>query len=192
MKLLISMLATVVLTGCVSIKLQQPGPVKVGGLEVTPQESWNILPASLTPFARPESQVWTRDGVLLDRLIIIPGVPDGEPLFKEPDKAIVLPRFKRDMLPDEIVQLTESSLVKLLGEGDTVVKSANLRPSRFGEQRGVAFDLTATLTEGPVYRGVVGAFVAAERLNMILFMAAEPYYFDKHHAAAEGIIASAR
>jgi hypothetical protein len=193
MKALWLSLVCVMLTACASLnmRLQEAGPVAVGNVQVSPQEPWNILPESMTPFARPKTQVWTRDGVLLDRLMIIPGVPEGEPLFKEPSKEVALPRFKRDMLPDEIVQLTESSMTKLLGEGTTLVRSSNLRPGRFGEKPGIIFDLVATPSEGPVYRGLAGAFVAAEQLNMIIFVAAEPYYFDKHRAAAEGIIASA-
>ncbi len=128
----------------------------------------------------------------MDRLLIIPAVPEGEPLFKEPDKAIALPRFKADMLPDEIAQFTESSIVKLLGERDTVVKSSNLRPTHFGEQRGILFDLLATPSDGPVYRGMAGAFIAGKQLNMVMFIAADPYYFEKHKSAAETLIASAR
>jgi hypothetical protein len=165
--------------------------VQVGAIEVTPNEAWNLLPAALAPFARPQSQVWTRDGVLLDRLMIIPGVAEGEAIFKEPDKTVALPHFKRDMLPDEIVQLTESSIVKLLGEGDTVVKTSNLKPGRFGEHRGLTFDLSATLTEGPAYKGIAAAFIEDDHLNMVLFVAAEPYYFDRNRAAAEAVIASA-
>ncbi len=181
------------LASCVpSITLQQAVPTKVGVLQVSPQESWNVLPASMTPFMRKGSQVWTRDGVLLDRLLIIPSVPDGEPLFQERDKAVALPRFKADMLPDELVQFTESSIVKLLGEGGTVVKTLNLRPARFGDQRGVMFGLTATRTEGPAYRGMAGAFIAGKQLNMVLFIAADPHYFEKNRSAAETVITSAR
>lgn len=188
----LALAAAALLAACVSITLQKPGTVRVGALQVTAQDSWNVLPAAMTPFARKGAQVWTRDGVLLDRLMIIPSVPEGEPLFSEPDKAIALPRFKADMLPDEIAQFTESSLVKLLGEGGTVVKTANLRPARFGEQRGVMFDLRATLTEGPAYRGTAGAFIASGQLNMVLFIGADPHYYDRSRPAAEAVITSAR
>jgi len=182
------------LAGCVNLnyKLQGAGPVAVGALQVDADSSWNVAPSAYTPFARKGAQVWTRDGLLLDRLIIIPGVADGEPIFVEKDKAVALPRFKADMLPDELVQLTESSMVKLLGEGGTVVQSSNLRPVKFGEQRGLMFDLVATPKDGPVYRGLGGAFIADRKLNLLLFMAAEPYYFDKHKAAAGSVIGSAR
>lgn len=183
-----------VLAGCASMapQLQKPGPVQVGSLRLTSAEGWNVLPASAMYFLRKGSQAWTRDGALLDRLLIIPAVPDGEPLFKEPDKAIALPRFKADMLPDELAQFTESSLVKLFGEGSAVVKASHLRPVKFGERCGVGFDLEATSTDGPAYRGMAGALIADRQLNMVIFMAAEPYYFERNRAAAEQIIASVR
>ena len=57
---------------------------------------------------------------------------------------------------------------------------------------GFRFDLAATLTEGPGYRGTAGAFIANRQLHMVLFVAADPHYFDRNRAAAEGVIASAR
>lgn len=190
---ILTIVIVTMLAGCApSMTLQTAVPTKVGVLEVSPTDAWNVLPASITPFMRKGSQVWTRDGVLLDRLLIIPSVPDGQPLFQERDKSAALPRFKADMLPDELAQFTESSIVKLLGEGGNVVKTANLRPTRFGEQRGVMFDLTATQSEGPAYRGMAGMFIAEKQLNMVLFIAADPYYFDKSRASAEKVITSAR
>ena len=45
----------------------------------------------MSPAARSGTKVWTRDGLLLDRIIIIPGVPDGEPIFKATNKSQALP-----------------------------------------------------------------------------------------------------
>ena len=190
----IAIAAALVLAGCVDLnyKLQTAGPATVGAITVSSEDSWNVMPTGFTPFARKEARVWTHDGPLLDRLMIIPSVSEGEALFKEPDKAVALPRFKADMLPDEIAQLTESSMVKFLGEGDAVVKASNLKPATFGGQRGITFDLTATPADGPAYRGMAGAFVVDKKLNLIIFIAAEPYYFEKHEAAARSVIASAR
>lgn len=183
-----------VLAGCASMapRLQAPGPVQVGTLQLTAGERWNVLPNSWYSFLRKDAQIWTRDGDRLDRLLIIPAVPDGEPLFAESSKGIALPRFKADMLPDELTQLAESSLVKLFGEGSAVVKASRLRPMKFGERRGVTFELAATLTDGPAYRGLVGAFIADRQLSMLIFIAAEPYYYDRNRPAAESIIASLR
>jgi hypothetical protein len=95
------------------------------------------------------------------------------------------------MLPNEIEELTESSIVKLFGEGDVAVETTNLRPHRFGDDNGILFDMKVTVSDGPDYRGVVGAFVVAERLYFILYIGAEPYYYDKHLDEALVIIKGA-
>jgi len=188
------LVAALCLGGCVNVnfKQQAAGSAVVGTLRLEADGGWNVAPSAYTPFSRKGAQVWTRDGLLLDRLLIIPAVPDGEPIFLEKDKAVALPRYKSDMLPDELAQLAESSMVKLLGEGNSVVKSSNLRPAKFGDQRGILFDLAATPQDGPVYRGLGGAFIADQKLNVILYLAAEPYYYDKHKIAAESLIGSAK
>jgi hypothetical protein len=167
----------------------------IGAITVTPAAGWNQVPRPYAPFARKGAQVWTHDGVLLDRLIIIPGVAEGETLFipsPAQKKGASLPVFKAGMLPNELVQFTESSLVKLLGEGSTVVTTSNLRPGKLGDQRAILFDLEGTPADGPAYRGLAASVVKDQQLNMILFIAADPHYFAKHKAAVEALIASAR
>ena len=53
------------------------------------------------------------------------------------------------------------------------------------------FDIEAAITESPDYRGSVGAFVVDEKLYMVVFLAAEPHYFNKHAERADAIIKSA-
>lgn len=182
------------LSGCVTTPFTAvpSGPVAVGSLQVSPQSTWNRADRTQAPFARQDSQVWTQDGLLLNRLIIIPAVPDGEPIFSVASKTAALPVFRADMLPNEIEELAESSMVKLLGEGGSTVATANLRPVKFGERRGVMFDFTGQLTDGPDYQGVVGAFVADDKLYMMIYFGAAPYYYEKHRDEAESIIRSAR
>ncbi len=54
------------------------------------------------------------------------------------------------------------------------------------------FDISAVVTESPVYKGVVGAFIASDELYIMWYFGAEPYYYDKHLPDAEAIIRSAR
>ena len=90
-----------------------------------------------------------------------------------------------------IEELVESTIVKFFGEGQAVVNTENLRPQRFGDNRGVLFDLSAIVTESPEYKGLVGAFIANEKLYVVYFLDATPYYYGKHIAEAEAIIKSA-
>lgn len=185
-------IATAALTACVTpFTLVTPGIVAVENLRVEAGSGWNHAPPHQTRYARDNAVSWTRDGLLLDRLVFIPGVPDGEPLLISRQETAAMPVFRADMLPNEIEELVESTIVKLFGEGQAVVNTENLRPHRFGNQRGMLFDLTATVTESPGYRGLAGAFIAEEKLYVMYFLAATPYYYDKHIAEAEAVIKSA-
>lgn len=181
----------VLLGGCATYSLVPAGPVSVGELRVTPGAAWNKAPSMVVPLARKEAAVWTQDGLMLDRLVIVPGVPDGEPLFRDQDKDAALPRFKAGMLPNELEELTESSVAKLMGEGNAAVSTSGLRPHRYGDRPGILMNLEASVTDGPEYKGLAGAFEANERLYFVLYLAATPHYYEKHLAEAESIIKSA-
>lgn len=181
------------LSGCAtSYSLVAAGPVLVQDLSVQADAGWNKAPGMHTPAVRRDAETWTKDGMLLDRLVISPAIPDGQPIMVSRNKSAALPIFRADMLPNELEELVESSMVKMFGEGSAVVSTANLRPHRYGDITGVRFDLDVTLTDSPPYRGTVGAFIANENLYLMYFLGAVPYYYDKHVAEAEAIISSAR
>ncbi len=178
--------------GCVTgFVALAPGTIAVGNLNLRASTTWNVAPATILPNTRKGAQVWTQDGLLLDRIMIIPAVPDGETIFKSRDKSAALPAFRSDMLPNELEELTESSIVKFFGEGNAVVSTSGLRPHRFGENRGVLFDFEASLTDSPDYRGMAGAFIANDLLYIMIYVAAEPYYYGKHVDEARSIIETA-
>ena len=181
------------MTACATVAYRQvlPGTTTLGAMQVTAGDGWNLASSAVTPIARPDSQTWTKDGLLLDRVILIPAVRDGESIFKSRDKGAALPLFRANMLPNELEELTGSTIVKLFGEGNAAVSTENLRPYKFGDNRGVMFDIRMAVTESPDYRGTVGASVVDQKLYMIIFFAATPYYYDKHKAAAEALIQSA-
>ena len=72
------------------------------------------------------------------------------------------------------------------------MSTSNLRPHRFGEHRGVLFNVSATVSESPEYKGTVGAFIVDDHLYIMWYVAADPYYYEKHRTQAEAIIQSAR
>ena len=187
---ILALMAT--LAGCITgYTLVQPGPNMAQDLQVSAGSGWNLVPAMSTPGARKGAQTWTRDGILLDRLVLIPAVADGETLLVDKKNTAALPAFRKDMLPNEIEELMESTLVKYFGEGNAAVSTANLRPQTFGDQRGLMFDMEAKVTDSPDYKGTIGAFVADDKLYSIWYIAADPHYYDKHSGAADTIIKSA-
>jgi hypothetical protein len=192
LRLVLTLFLVTFLSACVAFSMVEPGPATVGDLQLDASVAWNQAPSAMSPAARSGTKVWTRDGLLLDRIIIIPGVPDGESIFKATNKSQALPAFKADMLPNELEELTESSISKLFGEGQTAVTTMNLRPHRFGENSGILFDVETAVSDGPDYRGFVGAFVNEDKLYMLIYIAAQPFYYDKHRDEAEAVIRSAR
>jgi hypothetical protein len=191
-RILLLIVFLVTLTACVApYTLVTPGIVAVEDLTVQAGSGWNNAPIHQRHYARNDSIAWTKDGLLLDRLVFIPGVADGEALLMTREKTAALPVFRADMLPNELEELVESTIVKFFGEGQAVVNTENLRPHRFGDHRGVLFDLSATVTESPEYKGLAGAFIADDKLYVMYFLGATPHYYGKHIAEAEAVIKSA-
>lgn len=191
---LLVMVSMLGLGGCVStqFKALAPGTVKVGDMSVEVADaSWNKAPTTQTWPLHSGSQLWTRDGLLLDYLLLIPGVADGRTLFKSRSKFLVFPTYKAGMLPNEIVELTESSVVKLYGT-DMMVTSSGLRPFALGEQKAVTFDLTLTSVEGVARRGRAVAFVQDQELYLMLYVGTTLHYFDKHWESALATMNTAR
>lgn len=185
--------AAAVLAGCVpAYTLVNPGAVAVGGLTVDAPGAWNKAPYTMTTRLRNDAEMWTRDGPLLDRLVLIPAVADGEPLLIDRKGTAALPAFRADMLPNELEELAESTMLKYFGEGSSAVGTSNLRPHRFGAHRGVLFEIEAAVNDSPDYGGTAGAFVADGKLYMVFYLAAKPYYYEKHLADAQAVIESAR
>ncbi len=191
-RLLPLMILAALLGGCVAYTAVAPGPVDFASLRITTSQAWNQAPTAATPASRRASKSWTQDGLLLDRIMIIPAVPSGESIFVSRNKDAALPLFNANMLPNEIEELTESSIVKLFGEGEVAVETMNLRPHKFGSDNGFLFDMQVAVSDGPDYGGITGAFVANEKLYLIVYLGAKPYYFDKHRDEALAIIRGAR
>ena len=180
------------LGGCVTgYTLVEPGQHSIDTMTVNASSGWNLAPGYAAPGKRKNAQVWTQDGLLLDRLVFVPAIPDGESILLSSAKDAAMPVFHKSMLANELEELVESTIVKYFGEGQAAVNTSNLRPHRFGDHRGVMFDISAEVTESPTYNGIVGAFIANDELYIMWYFGAEPYYYGKHLADAEAIISSA-
>jgi hypothetical protein len=185
------LLFALALGGCATtppVTLVSPGPVQVGTLTMTAGSGWNDLtdtkrrPGCVDP-GRPDD----RPAVgLCGRCRGRDAVQGAEGLRRG------LPRFRPDMLPNELVTFTESYLGKMFGEGQAVVTTSNLRPQRFWRQRrpDVRCGRAAGRWRGP--QGTVGAFIADSKLFLMVYLAVDPYYFDLNREAADGVIVSAR
>jgi len=192
-KLVGCLISAVFLQGCVSTQytLVSPGVVALNSLTVVAADAnWNVAPGVLTAYLHKGSQMWTRDGLLLDRLILIDGVTNGQAIFKSNNSAIVYAEYRNGMLPNEIAELTASSLTTHFGAG-TLVESSGLRPTELMGQQAAMFDVTIRGTDTPVRKGRVITFVDNNRLFLMMYIATEIYYFDKHWDSALRVMESA-
>ena len=185
-------LALASLVGCATgPSTVQPGVNSFGSMRVTADNNWNKAAIDSTPLARSSSRTWTQEGLSNDRLLIIPRVAEGESILENDSDLATLPVFRADMSPEEIAKLIESSIVNLFEGGQAVVGSSNLRPQGFGAQSGFMFDITAAVPDDTQYRGSVGTFVDDNEMYLVIFLAADPPYYEKYAERADAIIKSA-
>ena len=184
----------VAVQGCVSTQYSQ---VALGEVSLTPlvitttDSSWNRAPGALTGFLPKGGQMWTRDGLLLDRLIILPGINNGGTLFISNNDSIVYPDYRTGMLPNEIVELTIGSLTVFFGQ-QALVESSRLRPTRIGQQSAAMFDFRVNSSEGPTLQGRALAFAVKGQLQLMIYMATEIHYYERNWAVAESLFGSVR
>lgn len=180
-----ALLACAALTACGGGRLVQPGTVEAGNIVVDTPLAWSRF-----TFSR--YQIWTIDGIALNRLYFIPSVRNGEHVFLErraskrrPDG----PVYRSGMRPDEIRDL----LLDAFSEGGAIgVASGELRPARFGDRDGLRFEFQASTDTGLLYRGQVVAAERGDTLAVVVWMAPAEFYYDRDIASVTQLLDSVR
>ena len=175
MKRLLIIISALLLSGCNQYALVKPEPVKVKGITVSPASPWNSAPSTDSIGGRP---TWTSDGVVLNSVTFFPAIKDGKPLFNSSRKE-QFPIFTADMLPNEIVEIVESSIAKKLGA--TISGRSGLKPLMIDSNQGFQcnFDFVIVGDEVPRRAFVAGA-VKGEVLYLMFYQATSLYYYDKY------------
>lgn len=171
------------------ITLVPVGQQMVGALKIDVTPGWNTMNAD--PKGGPTLAVWTCDGSLLDRLMIFSGVGDDRALSVERSE-VQRPHFKASMQQSDLVTFVEKNLESMFGDDPAVITSSNVRPQAFGDNAGILFEVDITPVELAHYKGTIGAFVADRKLYLMMYIGADPYYYDAHLGAARDMIVSAR
>lgn len=184
-KKLISVVIIVLLSSCAAYVLKPAGVSKVGNLTFNTSINWNKVPSGFGP----QTEVWTVDGILLNRLIFVTNVAEGKSIFNDVSKDTPMPKFNPKVLPHELKALIETSLTNTSG-GKYPVKTTNLKPVKISDKQGVSFDLEFYNADGLLSRGKVVAVVNAEKLNVIIFTAASVYHYDKYAPEFSKIVSS--
>lgn len=171
------------LTGCPSVTLVKPGPIKLQDkLIVESTHAWSHI-SGYTKW-----DALTVDGTRLQRIAVLTGLEDGETIFSVPHGKKA-PKFKSNMTAVEIAEAVKSSMA--LGHLRNF-KIINLRPDKFGGEDGFRFDCTFTTKEGLDFKCLFVGSVYKKRLNLIAAYGTSLHYFEKYIQEAERIIQSAR
>ena len=168
-----------------------PGVTSLGQMRVTIGEGWLRAPASLIPEERSSSRTLTRENLEQDRLMIIPGVSDGEGIFQNPNEATPLPAFAANMNSEQIAAMVGQSMQQTLWNGDATVAIKDARDHGYNGIAGFVFDLEVNMPSGPDHKGAAGGFVYKDRLYVVIYSAESPEYFDRHIDDVRQLIDSA-
>ena len=174
------------LGGCIQYTLVPVGEVSVKSIKTSTGMSWNKSPFNFGP----KTTVWTADGESLDQIIFIHDIANGETLFKNASKDVVMPHFSDAMLLHEIEDLLITSLTNLYN-GQITVESSNLRPTQFSDKNGIQFDLKYYSIDGLAIKGKAKAAVNDGKFYAIVYTAADLHYYGKYEAEVDAILNAA-
>jgi len=170
------------LAGCSSMERVEPGTFTIkDALTVSADGRWNRLEPP-----RDGAEIWTADGMTLDRLAFYVGVAEGETLGAAPSAKA--PRWRASMSPHDVVELYEA----LVTQEGSAFRLERLAPAQFGGRQGFLFEHTTVPRDGPALGGLAYGAVAGGKLYLMSYTAPKNYFYAKHLAAVRAIAASAR
>ncbi len=178
-------LALLVVAGCGGNRLQKAGNATVFDLQLETQLDWARIRA-------PRQEQWTIDGAPLNQLMILSRIQPREHVFlraKERSWRPDGPWFRAGMRPDEVRDIV---LDGLRGAGWANVAGRDLRPVRWGDTPGLAFDLDLDNPNGLVYRGRVTAAERDGRLTLLVWIAPAEHYYGRDAEAVGRMFDSLR
>lgn len=161
-------------------------PAKLNGFSVTPGEEWSKASYKMGP----KAVTWTSNGEVLDQLILIGDINNGESLFKNTNKDLPMPSFSSDMLPFDVETLVKTSL-KNTASGEIDVKTENLQPADFGNVSGFRFNISFFTANGLLKTGDVLGAVKDGKLYLMIYAAADMHYYKTRLPEVEKVFASA-
>ena len=183
---LVALPAAPVLAGWKLVEEDKPVAVAKSAMRVTPSENWNRWTA------RPvkQGETWTRDGVNLNELYIVAGLPAGMTLYKDVQKKErPLPKLSAKLDLTEIPEFYESSTRLVLNT--SVFQMTAVEPAKMGGQDAVKFAFEYSVEGSPLKRRGMGLGTMVKgQLYLIAFAAPATHFFDRDKAEVEAIMAS--
>jgi hypothetical protein len=181
----------VALAGCTpTYSLVTPGATEVGDgrMAVTASIAWNSLPVHAR---QPDwEEAWTLNGPLLESVVFVTGVPDGQSLVKHrrrDDARVAV--FRADMAADDLVTMFESWY---RARGVTVFAVDSVDPLPFLGGTGLQLRYRFAPGDGIGRKGTAVMRVVDERLYLMKLEGVTSHYFDAARPEFERMVASAQ
>ena len=183
LKWLLPIALALLLTACASGggKLQTKGGATAFDMTFNTSLDWARIKSR-------RNELWTIDGVALNRLIIFSKIKPNEHVFQlvrerrsRPDG----PWYRVGMRLDELQKLVADGFVDQQWVG---IQTSNLRPHTFGSVEGIRFDVEMTNPDGLIYKGTAAVAERNKFLNVLVWIAPKEYYHGRDVAAVESML----
>lgn len=167
-------------TACAQFKIVKSTQTNVKGFTVTPATEWSKSPFEVGPNA----EAWTMDGFNLNTMYVFGELSNGQTIFNNVDESLPMPKFRPDMLPNELEDLVKTSIVNL-NYGGLTIQSKNVRPEPLGDQIAFRFEIEFFDPDGLKKSGDIMIWVKEEKLYGMMFIAPTMHYYNVYKANLE-------
>jgi hypothetical protein len=193
MKKILTILALVFLSGCMSITKVEGEQLVNNRLAVKVTDAWNKVspPGTQQPF-----DMWTQEGLTLDHLRLWAAIKPGQALLVKPagsvpagQKAARVPTYQAGMPLDQLVNLFE---IMYSADG-SIVNMTKVEPSVFAGEKGARFEFTVTRKGDDVQLNGVGWLSQRKgELFAATFLAPKLSFFPRLLPKAESVVNTAQ
>lgn len=186
MKLLLASV-TFLMASCTLVSQLDPGQQAIGNrLTLSIDGGWNRFGY----YYFDPAQVWTREGLPIDQLLVYPGITNGRAMHPVTDpEARNVVTFDANMSNEDLVALFE----RLLNRHGAVISVREVEPATIDSRRGVRFEFERMANQdSPVYRGVGFAVIDKGELFALIYIAPRLGFFPRHKDRVEAIARSAK
>jgi len=182
MKKIISLGLLMLLTGCNQYTLVKSEQIDMDGIMLTPTDGWNSVTKGISPKG---IKMWTADGMMLNSIMFFSEIADGKPLVKA-DTEEQYPVYAANMLPNEVMELVESTVAKLYN--GTISGTGKLKPIKIGTDPGFQFTIDFIGEDNVPRRLFAAGTTKNEMLYLVTYQATQLYYYDKHLAEVTSMV----
>ena len=188
-------LLLLLVSACTQYELVAPGRITLAsGASVEATAAWNRVNQ---PIAEGNVIVWTRNGPILDSIIFVTGVADGEPIFRRrpqpgggTSRDEPVAPFRQAMTSLEIRQLFEDTVTRVYRT--PIVTTHNLMPMWFAGGDGFRFEMSLTGRDEVERQGIVYGTVRDDRLFLIWFQGTQLFHYPQLSPEVERLIGTLR